>query len=500
MAQLADLIKDFPVELPALALAQMHLDSRRIKPGDLFVAIQGHEIDGRRFISQAIAAGAAAILSHGDVAELIWHSAEQGQKAQKVPEVRLPELNSRLPALASAFYDNPGAAMDIVGVTGTNGKSSVCAMVAQLADQVNGGGAMVGTLGWGRFDQVHETANTTPDAVVFQQILRQLADEQVTTLGIEVSSHGLVQGRVDAVPIKTAVFTNLSREHLDYHGDMDSYFEAKKRLFVLPGLAHAVVNVDSNEGRILTTQISTEVSLCAVGAIDSVREVGSEHFIGYRNLSRFADGLRCELESSWGSADFYLPLLGDFNLDNFLCAAGALCLNGAAFEAVITAAAKLKPAAGRMELFHKEGLPALVVDYAHTPDALEKALLASRHHCRGQLWCVFGCGGDRDKGKRPLMAKVAEAHAEQLIVTADNPRTEPQAQITSDILRGLSEHAPVSVIEDRTKAITEAFRQAANEDLILVAGKGHEDYQVVGEQVLTHDDRLIARQLLEEAI
>ncbi|RCU49880.1 UDP-N-acetylmuramoyl-L-alanyl-D-glutamate--2,6-diaminopimelate ligase [Corallincola holothuriorum] len=497
MAQLAELLPNYSITLPAISLAQMHLDSRQIRPGDLFAAIPGHLVDGREYIASALTAGAAAILAAGDEEALVWH---QAKDAGAVPEIRVPDLARRLPQIAAQFYGEPGQQMKVIGVTGTNGKSSVCSMCAQLAQLCDEQGGVVGTLGWGAVDQLQQTANTTPDCVSVQQMLAAMRNEQMSLVAMEVSSHGLMQGRADAVPFSTAIFTNLSRDHLDYHEDMASYFAAKKRLFSLPSVKRAVINVEDSEGRVLFAELRETLDCCVVGDVAALSELGCAQFIAYQELSHFSDGMRCELSSHWGEASLYLPLIGDFNLRNFLCALAALCVEGYDFQQLVAMAAKLQPAAGRMELIHKPGHPGLVVDYAHTPDALEKALAACRHHCHGQLWCVFGCGGDRDVGKRPLMAKVAEQLADHVVVTADNPRSEPQHQITQDILAGFAFPEQISVVEDRSQAIVQAFSQAAMADLILIAGKGHEDYQLVGKQTLHHDDGLVARRLMEEAL
>ncbi len=479
-------------ELPDIELAQMHLDSRAVASGDLFVAIPGHVCDGREYIDSAIGRGAAAVLSHSDLPE------PQVRFQAGVPVVSMPQLKSHLPKLAAAFYQQPGASLEIIGVTGTNGKSSVTHLIAQLSEVLGQRCGIFGTLGNGCLDALEPSVNTTPDAVALQRQLAQLRDTGVQRVAMEVSSHGLEQGRVDQVPIATAVFTNLTRDHLDYHGSMAQYRAAKYKLFSLSSVRTAVVNVDTDEGRVLCQQLPAVLNLIAVGQTDTASAY-SRH-LGYRELALFSDGMRCVLSGSWGEAALYLPLLGEFNLSNLLLAFACLLEQGLSLPELVTAAAALKPVTGRMQLLHRHGQPTLVIDYAHTPDALKKALRAARVHCHGQLWCVFGCGGDRDRGKRPLMGQVALEGADRVILTADNPRSEPLAQINQDLLEGVSSTAEIEQIDDRQAAIESAFNRAQADDLILIAGKGHESYQIIGNQRYDFSDIAVAQALLEDAL
>lgn len=476
-----------PFTPPAVVLAGLQLDSRRLAANDLFIAIPGHHHDGRQFIQAALAAGAAAVLAEGEVDRLDW--------ANGRPLLSIVGLSGYLPLLAARFYGQPGQQLAITGITGTNGKTSTSHLCAQLSELLGQPAAVIGTLGNGRLQQLDASANTTPDAVQLQQLLRRFVDEGVKRVVMEVSSHGLVQRRVDGVPITSGVFTNLTRDHLDYHGSMAAYRDAKRLLFRQPQLTKALLNVDDDEGRQLLALLPPTLELWAYG--EQAGSDSASRFVSVDQLRLDERGIHGRLLDETDRQTFSAPLLGRFNVSNLLAAVAVARSWGEPLARIAPLLAQLKPVCGRMELFQRPALPALVVDYAHTPDALSQVLLAARSHCRGQLWCVFGCGGERDRGKRPLMAAAAAAGAEQLVVTADNPRSELFAHIVADMAPGWGERQVV-VIAEREQAIRHAWQHAGRDDLIVIAGKGHEDYQIIGAVRHAYSDRAVAQQLLGE--
>ncbi|RTR06053.1 UDP-N-acetylmuramoyl-L-alanyl-D-glutamate--2,6-diaminopimelate ligase [Halomonas nitroreducens] len=459
-AVLADL------ELPArLSLC---LDSRALAPGDVFLAVPGVTADGRDFVPAALAAGAALVLAHDD-------GAARGAAAGDPRVLWLPHLRQRLGELGGALFAVPEA-LELIGVTGTNGKSSVTHYIAALSRALGRDAGMVGTLGHGRPGALHQGALTTPGPLALQAALGELAGEGVTRVAMEVSSHALEQGRLDGCRLQAAVFTNLTRDHLDYHGSMTAYAAAKARLFRRPELELAVVNADDPLARLMLAGLSGGVRVLAVGEDEAVtlRVVDTDPYPG---------GQRAIVATPDGERVLELPLMGRFNLTNVLLAMATLYGLGADLEALFAAAAELGPVPGRMQAVPTEAGPVVVIDYAHSPDALENALAALRAHLpgSGRLWCLFGCGGDRDSGKRPLMAAAAERHADRLVVTDDNPRGESPAAIREQILDGLSAEARHAAWtrDGRAAAIRETIREAADEDVILIAGKGHETYQEI---------------------
>ncbi|MGT9188940.1 UDP-N-acetylmuramoyl-L-alanyl-D-glutamate--2,6-diaminopimelate ligase [Salmonella enterica] len=411
---LRDLLAPWVAGLPARELREMTLDSRVAAAGDLFVAVVGHQADGRRYIPQAIAQGVAAIIAEAK------DEATDGEirEMHGVPVVYLSQLNERLSALAGRFYHEPSENMRLVAVTGTNGKTTTTQLLAQWSQLLGETSAVMGTVGNGLLGKVIPTENTTGSAVDVQHVLANLVAQGATFGAMEVSSHGLVQHRVAALKFAASVFTNLSRDHLDYHGDMAHYEAAKWMLYSTHHHGQAIVNADDEVGRRWLASLPDAVAVSMEGHINP------------------------NCHGRWLKAE------------------------------------------------------AVVVDYAHTPDALEKALQAARLHCAGKLWCVFGCGGDRDKGKRPLMGAIAEEFADIVVVTDDNPRTEEPRAIINDILAGMLDAGQVRVMEGRAEAVTNAIMQAKDNDVVLIAGKGHEDYQIVGTQRLDYSDRVTAARLL----
>ncbi len=474
---LDSLLRPFGITAPALVLTDIQLDSRRVGPGSLFVAIRGHQVDGRRFIEQAVAQGATAVVFE-EYGEFI-------APAVSVPCIGMRDLPAHLSALAGYFYDQPAQKLELVGITGTNGKSTTALLVANWRTLLGGKAGVMGTIGNGLFGNLIEAENTTGSAVQVQANLAALQEQGADLVAMEVSSHGLVQHRVAALPFTAAVFTNLSRDHLDYHGTMEAYGAAKEQLLQLVDEVNAVINRDDELGAKWLEKYSSAVAFSVNGPI----EHHSGRQLTAQQLDFHQQGFRAQINSSWGNGVLSAPLLGRFNVSNVLAAMGVMLVLGYDFDELLATAPKLQPVTGRMECFGGGDAPLAVVDYAHTPDALDKALQALRVHCKGQLWCLVGCGGDRDRGKRPMMAAMAEQYADRVILTDDNPRTEEPARIMADMVAGLRDPAAVQVEHDRVKAINLAIRQASKQDIILVAGKGHEDYQIIGTDKRHYSDR-----------
>jgi len=466
-------------------------DSRSLTAGEVFVACPGARSDGREFIAGAIARGASAVLweRHGFRWNAEW----------RVPNLPVDGLRGFAGYLAHEVYGRPSARLWTMGVTGTNGKTSCSHWLAQACGACGARTALVGTLGTGFPGKLDAGVNTTPDAIVLHRSLAQLLDEGAQGVAMEVTSIGLDQGRVNGVAFGAALFTNLSRDHLDYHGDMERYARAKQRLFEVPTLKHAVLNLDDVQG----------VHLARVLAGRGLNRAGYSCFAGVAaraGLERYAEahaidvspnGIAFEVKSSWGEARIESALLGRFNVSNLLGVLATMLVSGVPFERAVAALADLKPVAGRMQRLGGSGKPLVVVDYAHSPDALEKALITLKDVARasgGRLVAVFGCGGDRDRGKRPLMGAVASRHADAVVVTSDNPRGENAAAILAEITAAIP--GAHEVIEDRREAIAHAIDSASAGDVVLLAGKGHETYQEVAGRRLPFSDTLEAERAL----
>ncbi|WP_114192717.1 UDP-N-acetylmuramoyl-L-alanyl-D-glutamate--2,6-diaminopimelate ligase [Edaphovirga cremea] len=486
---LRELLAPWVPDAPERALREMTLDSRVAAAGDLFVAIVGHKADGRRYIPQAIAQGVAAVVAEAEgVAEDGYQTEMHG-----VPVIYLSNLSERLSALAGRFYHQPAETMRLIGVTGTNGKTTTSQLLAQWSQALGETSAVMGTVGNGLLGRVCPTENTTGSAIDVQQVLHNLSEQGASFAAMEVSSHGLVQHRVAALNFAAAVFTNLSRDHLDYHGDMAHYEAAKWLLFSTHHVGQMIINADDDVGRSWLTKLPQAV---AVSMEDKLPQDWAGRWLIVRSVSYHDNGATIAFDSSWGEGLLESRLMGAFNVSNVLLALATLLALGYPLADLLKTGAELQPVCGRMEVFNAPGKPTVVVDYAHTPDALEKALAAARLHCQGQLWCVFGCGGDRDKGKRPLMGGIAEQYADRVIVTDDNPRSEEPRAIVADILAGLLDAGRAQEIHGRAEAVTNAIMQAKENDVVLIAGKGHEDYQLVGNQRLDYSDRVTVARLL----
>jgi UDP-N-acetylmuramoyl-L-alanyl-D-glutamate--2,6-diaminopimelate ligase len=485
------------------------LDSRTIRAGEAFVALSGTRSHGITFAPAASARGAAVVLADpaGLAASASTTALQPGRANRKsgiaqdignfgsgdfaVPVVWVEGLREALGAIASRFYGEPSQALEVIGVTGTNGKTSTVQLLAQALQHAGHVAATIGTLGAGLYGAVREGERTTPDAIAVHGLLAAFRDAGASHVAMEVSSHALDQGRVNAVAFDLAVFTNLTRDHLDYHGTMAAYGAAKQRLFEWPGLAAAVINVDDAFGRVLASRLPGSVRRLRCGIERDDAEVVA------RALEGHAGGLAFHLSTPWGEAHVRSRLLGRFNVSNLLAVAACLGALGVPFDRLVAALDALEPVAGRMSRLGGSGAqPLVVVDYAHTPDALEQALTSLRAHCSGRLSVVFGCGGERDAGKRPEMGVVAESLADRVVVTDDNPRGEDGDAIIEQILGGLRRPAQARVVRDRAAAIALAIGEAQPGDVVLVAGKGHEPYQEIAGARRPFDDLDVARRAL----
>ena len=484
LSELLDGLAEVPALLADTPVSALTLDSRRVQPGGAFVALAGATTHGLQHADAAITQGASCLLFEPPAPDAV---------ALPSTAVAVPALRKQLGSLADRFYDTPSARLTMIGVTGTNGKTSTVQLLAQALDDSDDGPAgSLGTLGMGFAGSTRAGERTTPDVISVHAALAELSELGARAVAMEVSSHALDQGRVDAVAFDIAVFSNLTRDHLDYHGDMARYGAAKARLFEWPTLRAAVVNIDDPFGRTLYVSLSDELDCWTVsGAGDKAARLRA----GAVQLD--SGGLSFDLIEGGDVCSVRSRLLGRFNVDNLLAVAGSLRALGWCLADVAARLATLAPVAGRMNRIDAPaGSPLVVVDYAHTPDALAQALDSLRAHASGRIICVFGCGGDRDRGKRPQMAQAVASRAALAILTDDNPRFENGDQIIADTVVGFASSQAVLVERDRERAIARALSEATAADIVLIAGKGHENYQEVGDDKRAFDDTEVARRLL----
>ena len=528
--RLSELLRGMAAAPDDILVHGLTLDSRRVVAGDAFVALRGGTVHGMTFAPAALALGASAVIAEAPAP--VAHEAEargEGRGASeeqqspaehssaRIPDARHDELHTteertlaprpsplapviwidhlrdHVGEIAARFFGRPSESMNVIGVTGTNGKTSIVQLLASALQVLGARAATIGTLGAGLVGAIDAGERTTPDVISVHALLAQFRAAGASDVAMEVSSHALEQGRVNAVAFTLAVFTNLTRDHLDYHGDMAAYGAAKSKLFTWPGLHAAIINVDDAFGRELAGSLPPDVKQLRYS---STSEAAAE--IGARSIKSSAEGLRFTLHTPWGAGDIVTPLLGRFNIDNLLAVAACLGALGYDFSRIDQALSSLQPVAGRMNrLGGSSDQPLVVVDYAHTPDALEQALTSLRAHCDGRLICVFGCGGERDAGKRPQMGAIAERLADRIVITDDNPRGENGDAIVAQIVAGLARPQDATVQRDRARAIALALDEAGRGDAVLIAGKGHEPYQEIGGIKHPFDDLVVARQRLE---
>jgi UDP-N-acetylmuramoyl-L-alanyl-D-glutamate--2,6-diaminopimelate ligase len=465
----------------------MTSDSRQVKKGSVFVAYRGERADGRDYILEAIKNGAAAVVWERDGFD--WDD------ENKLPNLGVINLRHESGQIANQYYDFPSEKLWVIGVTGTNGKTTCSHWIAQAFNAINKKTAVIGTIGNGVLNSslgLTDANNTTPDCIVLQETLSTFVRENVEVVSMEVSSHGLDQGRVNGVAFDVAVFTNLTRDHLDYHGDMQAYGNAKKKLFKWESLRCAVLNIDDELGQL----IKQEMQACNKQVM--TYGLNNKANVFPNSLKMNNQGVQMNVVTPLGEASLSANVIGDFNVYNLLAVLTTLLASGIGLTEAIEAVSKVKSVAGRMQQFGGENLPLIVVDYAHTPDALSQSLQTLKKQTKGKLLCVFGCGGNRDKGKRPLMGKVSDEVADQIIVTSDNPRNEPEVLIINEILAGTSGKA--KVIQDRKEAIEFAIHTAGKNDVVLIAGKGHENYQEIsGVRYPFSDAEVVQKALMEKS-
>ena len=464
----------------------MTADSRQVKAGSVFVAYKGEAADGRHYIEQAIKNGASAVVweQAGFNWDLSWQVANQA----------VDHLKQKVGAMASEFYGQPSQQLWMIGVTGTNGKTTCTHWLAQAFGALNRQSAVIGTLGNGLLNHgLSETKNTTPDSILLHEMLADFLKQKAQVVAMEVSSHGLDQGRVNGVAFDVAVFTNLTRDHLDYHGDMQAYGDAKKKLFTWDGLKVAVLNLDDDFGAEVAAELKAKNKRVMTYGITK-----KDADVVAQSVTLSEDGMTLKVKTPQGDAVVHANVVGQFNAYNLLAVLATLLASDVGLQDAVKALSAIKPVAGRMQQCGGGNHPLIVVDYAHTPDALEQVLKSLRAQLtqHAELICVFGCGGDRDQGKRPLMGKVATSLASQVIVTSDNPRNESPASIIQAVMAGAGQQA--TSIENRADAIKHAVKKAKKGDVVLIAGKGHEDYQEISGVKYPFSDMKVAQETLQE--
>lgn len=486
--KLSQLLSEYVSELlPNVDIIGLTNDSRAVRAGYLFLAYPGEKSDGRDFISQAIDNGAAAI-----VYDPIISSVDRGMTLRELkaaiglPFFSVENLAHIQSDMAARFYDYPSTKMPVIGVTGTNGKTSITHFLVQCFQVLNEKSALIGTIGTGFLPNLDKANLTTPDPILLQRLFYDLYKRGAKRVAMEVSSHALAQGRVSAVNFDIGVFTQLSRDHLDYHLTMENYGNSKAKLFAFP-LKYAVINADDEWGKILIHRHQGDYPILVYTLKEETFPSGIQ-VLRAKKIETVSDGFLVDVDSPWGEGQFHCALMGRFNVSNVLAVLGALIASGIEFSRALASLSQISAVRGRMQMLRQNGAPTVVVDYSHTPDALMKALQALREHCVGKLWCVFGCGGDRDPGKRPQMGEIAGNFADFSIITTDNARSEDPEQIAQQILQGVLNKKTSKIILDRAEAIRFAIDNADKGDMILIAGKGHEEYQIIGEKTHPFSD------------
>ena len=472
-----------------LNVSGLTLNSNEVVDGSVFIALEGTSHHGLNYAKSAVEKGAIAIFFDSEDIKL----ADKILADLNVLKIPVADLAKNLGNIAARFYNEPSHKINVIGITGTNGKTSCSQFLAQSLENCG----VIGTLGWGKFGQLKQTLNTTPDALAVQKMLATLKNDCCGTIAMEVSSHGLAQGRVNGVQFKGAIFTNFSRDHLDYHGTMAAYLETKLKLFHAPQLEFAVINLDDETSDQILAAIPEHVEI--IGVTTTGKQSPRSQTLSAENIELNLSGIQFDVFWQNQKYALHVPLIGLFNLENVLCVLAVMLKSGVELEQAAKRLANLKPVNGRMERFGGENnQPLVIIDYAHTPDALEKVLRSLRSHTPGKLTVVFGCGGNRDSGKRSQMGRVAEQFADSVIITDDNPRFESNEEIVKDILGGFFNHE-ANIIHDRANAIRSAIEQATAQDCVLIAGKGHENYQEINGIKFPFNDAECVRQIMVQA-
>lgn len=472
-----------------LEIADLTLNSNDVVQNSVFIALNGANHHGLNYAKSAIEKGAMAVLFDNEDAQL----ADELLADAKVLKIGVADLAKNLGEIAARFYGEPSQSMNVIGITGTNGKTSCSQFLAQALENCG----VIGTIGWGKLGELKQTLNTTPDALTVQKMLATLKNDGCENVAIEVSSHGLAQGRVNGVQFKGAIFTNFSRDHLDYHKTLEAYLNAKLKLFDAPNLEFAVINLDDETHEKISAAIPEGVEIIGITTKNKIAPRGQT--LHAENIELNLSGIQCDAVWQNQKQPLHIPLIGKFNLENVLCVLATMLKLEIDFGDAARRLKNVKPVAGRMEKFGGENnQPLVIVDYAHTPDALEKVLSGLRLHTKGKLSVVFGCGGNRDKGKRAQMGRVAEELADYVIITDDNPRFESSEDIIEDILSGFFNNE-AKVIYDRAIAIKRAIEHADAQDCVLIAGKGHEDYQEINGEKFPFSDAECVKKILGQA-
>jgi UDP-N-acetylmuramoyl-L-alanyl-D-glutamate--2,6-diaminopimelate ligase len=481
--------------LPDIAVSGLATDSRSVVSGDVFFAVSGFREHGLRYGSEAVEQGAAAIVYDPEGTDS--DQVEQLRQSVDCPLVSVSSLRSELGPIADRFYGCPSAGMDLVGITGTNGKTSCCNFLGQALSRFKPTG-VVGTTGWGFPGSLRNLSNTTPEPVQMHAVLASLRQQGAKFVAMEVSSHGLVQKRTRAVRFVGAAFTNITRDHLDFHKTMRVYVNAKLELLSSPGLQFVVINMDDRHADRILKAVPSGVRIMGF----SRSQQSDSPFVRLKlsALRHDGDGVEFKVHFEGRTVPVSTPLFCDFNVENLLTVLGIMLELGVSLDEAVAALVEIRPVAGRLEHFSQgDDAPLVIVDYAHTPHALQSILQGVRRHCQGELWLVFGCGGDRDRGKRPLMGRIAEKFADQVVLTDDNPRLEDGSWIIKEILRGFAD-PDVRIERDRRKAIQLAIQHALPNDLVVIAGKGHETMQEINDVRFPCDDRALAREALVQRV
>lgn len=470
-------------------------DNRKARSGNLFIAHQGYNTHGLLYAQDAVAKGVSVVLWDGDLDN---RNEILDSISNKVLCLQCHDLKYKVGAIASRYYGQPSLSLNTIGVTGTDGKTSIAHFLAQCLDAYDVHCGVLGTLGNGFINDLHPTGLTTVDALLVQKTLADIRQAGARHVVMEVSSHGLDQGRVNGVAFTTAVFSNMATDHLDYHGSLENYADAKKRLFYTPGLGAAVINLDDEFGRLLAKEVRDHVCVWGYSLKADISEYKelADYFVNTQESIPFGQGYHLMVTTPRGTGRFDIPLLGRFNVSNALAVLATLLVSQCSFESAMASLSSIHSVDGRVEIISEPGKPVVVVDYAHTEQGLSAVCQSIREHFSGKIWCVFGCGGDRDRSKRPLMAKVSEQYADKIIVTTDNPRHEDPQAIIDEVMAGFTSLEKVEAVIDRRQAIDIAITNALPEDVVLLAGKGHETSQIVGDVHIAFDDRRVAREFL----
>ena len=504
-------LKELDASVSSLLLGHIHLDSRQLKENDVFVAIQGSQHHGMNYLASALKQLVAVVISDRDLTNDEQVLLDSQIKPPRV--IVLPNLEGVLGKLASWFYSYPSRKIKVVGITGTNGKTSSAFFTAQLLDEMQQRVALIGTLGNGPLDDLQNSINTTPDAITVHRMLREFIEQGMQWCVMEVSSHALSLGRVQGVEFESVAMTQITRDHIDFHGTEKAYREAKKRLFTDYQSKHKIINIADETGVVLAKQLQNENAKSQIAATNNLIIYNANAnnknllnkseqqsllernlFLSVKEVEYGALGIFCDYEVNQRIQKIHIPLMGGFNVENCFCALSILLAAGFDLNRVNSLLSNLKNVQGRMQLVNQQ--PTVLIDFAHTPDALEKLLQAIKTHLsasNARLTLVFGCGGDRDKGKRPLMGAIAEKFADKVVLTSDNPRTEDPLTIIADIRQGFTSEEGCLVVENREQAILEALSQSSLDEIIIIAGKGHEDYQDINGVKIPFSDESIVR-------